>query len=255
MGGRFQRQLRFARMVGRFNFARAVVRRFLGRTTEIEIRMPMFDLPFVVRYPASDLNVCRQFEEQGPFPFRRGASPGVIVDGGANIGLFSRQALQTFPEAKLLAIEFDEGNFKICRRNLAGYPNAESVHAGLWSRNEPLVIQNPEGDEWVFRAMTPHPGDESETIAGINIATLLDSRGLERLDLLKLDIEGAEREVLSHAESWIDRVDAMIVELHDDFEPGCLDAFDKAVVGFPFRWRFGEYECVAREGACIFPGD
>lgn len=45
------------------------------------------------------------------------------------------------------------------------------------------------------------------------------------IDLLKLDIEGAEKEVFLHgSEEWLDQVDVIAVELHDRLEPGCRAA-------------------------------
>jgi hypothetical protein len=70
---------------------------------------------------------------------------------------------------------------------------------------------------------------------------------VDRVNLLKLDIEGSEKEVFSNARPWIDRVDAISIELHDRFRPGCSRAFFGAVADFPTELRRGEKILVIRD--------
>jgi hypothetical protein len=60
--------------------------------------------------------------------------------------------------------------------------------------------------------------------------TLLDQAGFHHVDILKIDIEGAELEVFSNgAEEWLSRVNLIIIETHDRFRPGSEEAVRKAV--------------------------
>ena len=70
--------------------------------------------------------------------------------------------------------------------------------------------------------------------------------GLDHVDLLKLDVEGAEIELFSDCSGWIDSVDAIVTELHDWFRPGCTRAFYAAVTDFPLERRNGENVFVSR---------
>jgi len=49
-----------------------------------------------------------------------------------------------------------------------------------------------------------------------------------------MDIEGSEVEVLSRNNSWIDNVRTLIIELHDQFQPGCSEALEKAFSGYDY---------------------
>ena len=71
---------------------------------------------------------------------------------------------------------------------------------------------------------------------------------LDFVDLLKVDIEGAEREVFASPAAWIERVGVIIIELHDRFVRGCALNFYTATRGFACEWHAGEHVIVARRG-------
>ena len=69
---------------------------------------------------------------------------------------------------------------------------------------------------------------------------------LKWVDLLKVDIEGAEKEVFGSPDEWIGSVGAIAIELHDRFKPGCSRSFFAAVTAFPVEQTCGENVFVAR---------
>jgi FkbM family methyltransferase len=156
----------------------------------------------------------------------------VIVDAGANIGAASVFLLDAYPEAVVIALEPDVGNFEILQRNLAYYGSrAHAVRAALWDRPAALGMDRGrfrDGREWTFQVRPFVDGDaevESTTIPGI-----LDALHLPQIDILKIDIERAERMVFrERARAWLDRVRVIAIELHDD---ECEDAFHRAVAPF-----------------------
>jgi hypothetical protein len=61
---------------------------------------------------------------------------------------------------------------------------------------------------------------------------------LDRIDLLKLDIEGSEKEIFSDGCLWLEHIGAICLELHDRFKPGCSRTFFRAIDDFPIEiWR------------------
>jgi hypothetical protein len=76
-------------------------------------------------------------------------------------------------------------------------------------------------------------------VPAFTVDSLLSQMGWADVDVLKVDIEGAEREVFESA-SWMYRVRACMVELHDHLQPGCLAAFERAVTSFQGRAVCGE---------------
>lgn len=69
-----------------------------------------------------------------------------------------------------------------------------------------------------FPASNQVAADRGGDVEGITLAALLDRAGLDQVDLMKIDVEGAEREVFEHAGEWCARVGALVGELHDGFE-------------------------------------
>ncbi len=155
--------------------------------------------------------------------------PKFIIDAGAHIGLAAIFLSSKYPDAKIVAVEPDTGNFRALQMNVRRFPNISAIHAGLWSHETTLKISNPSADTWSFRV------SEGGGIRAVTIGSILSAFDAPGVDLLKLDIEGSEKEVLEHSGSWMDRVGALVIELHDRHVSGCTEALEKAVHGHQFR--------------------
>jgi FkbM family methyltransferase len=170
-----------------------------------------------------------------------GGSPAVIVDAGGHIGLAAAYFATRYPSADIYVIEPDDANFAMLTRNTEQFPNVHRIKAGLWGEHASLHISNPDASPWAFSLRAG--GD----IEGVTVPDVLEMSGRHRIDLLKMDIEGAEIEVLESAQTWIHRVDALAVELHDRYRPGCTAALEHAVAGQAFtRQISGEYTLLIR---------
>jgi len=68
----------------------------------------------------------------------------------------------------------------------------------------------------------------------------MNEHGIESIDLLKMDIEGGEKDVLENSQEWIGSVSAMTIELHDGISMGCSRAFYLATKDFKVFETHGE---------------
>jgi FkbM family methyltransferase len=161
----------------------------------------------------------------------------------ANIGLASLYFAEKFPEARIIALEPEESNFDLLRRNLAGRANVVCLNMALWSQSGTVTVFDPGDGNWGFRTASESATDTGWVIGTVDCVTvgdLMREHAIDRVDLLKIDIEGAEKEVFLSAAGWIDRVDAIAIELHDRFKRGCAKAFYDATQSFRHEAHKGE---------------
>ena len=158
-----------------------------------------------------------------------------ILDCGANVGYSSAYFLTAFPDAKLVAIEPDSENFALLKKNLAPYGDrAMAVKAAVWSHPTTLTFESntlEEGQEWGRQVKTADIGEEA-LVQAIDIGSILDQFGFEKISILKMDIEGAEANVFaSNYGEWMEKVESMIIEIHGK---RCREVFQSAIDGQGF---------------------
>lgn len=171
-------------------------------------------------------------EQYGRVPLENVRS---IVDCGANIGLSAAYFLRRFPASRVIAVEPDPVNLELCRRNLAGFGNrVEIVDAAVWPEETRLSLDPAAIGTWASSVVR---GERSSgaSVRGVTIESLLREAGLDELDLLKIDIEGAELPLFqSENTEWMRRVRCIQVELES--EAARVEFFRKATpLGFTFH--------------------
>ncbi len=206
--------------------------------------------PLWCRPETSDIHVFNQIFVHHEYALLKDLqNVDLVLDCGANVGYSAAYFLTRFPRCKLIAVEPDEANFAMLKRNLEPYgERAQAINSGIWSHPVGLKMADEtqgQGDEW-SRSVREVGAGETPDFMATDIATLLKESGKPRISLLKIDIEGAEAVVFSdNFESWIAHVDALAIELHDTtafgpaseiFYRACADhfsfqTFDEVVVG------------------------
>jgi len=217
----------------------------VARGTLHKVSVPGLRAPIFLRAGTSDILVFIQIFIDGELEFEMPELPGSIVDAGANIGLASLYFAHRFPKSKIVALEVDQANFELLRKNTNGYPNISCVRKALWSGQAQLGILNPTDEPWAFRVGAVS-GEDSTSIAALGVGDLVGQFEHQRVDLLKVDIEGAEKEVFQNGVGgWINRIGVIAIELHDNIVPDCSKVFVAALAGKSHRVsRSGEYTIV-----------
>ncbi len=139
-----------------------------------------------------------------------------IIDAGSNIGLTSLFLLDFFRNAKIISIEPDSENFKTLAFNLN---NSVKINGAVWSHNTKIKIINDFRDklDWSFRV------EETDALDGIqaySINHLVETNNIQVIDILKMDIEGSEKEVFNLKTSNLDFLKitkCLAIEIHDEF--------------------------------------
>lgn len=182
------------------------------------VRLPDVRHPFRLRAATSDAMVVHQVFLQRQYDFPLPFVPRTILDAGANVGLASIRFVHRFPSAAVLAVEFDPDSFALLADNVAPYPQIRPLHAAVWMTSGVVTVANPAAPSW-----SHHPAPVATGRDGIPARTmpeLLEALG-GAVDLLKLDIEGTERELLGpDAVAWLPAVRSVAIEVHEKERPG-----------------------------------
>lgn len=161
--------------------------------------------------------LTRRYEpELLTFVTRRLAGGGTMIDVGAHIGLVSLTAAQN-PGVTVHAFEPDPANVVQFRRNLELNPVARvelnEVAVGEEAGEVHLSVPIP------GQSSIGHISDEGLPVPQVALDDYADEHGIERVDLLKMDVEGYECSVLRGARRLIEerRVGVIVTEVHEAF--------------------------------------
>ena len=184
------------------------------------------DYPVYLRANTTDPLTLREIFLDRDYDIDHLKNIEVIVDAGANIGLAAVFFSNKYPGATILAIEPERENFKVLTRNVSFYPRIVPINAALWNHSGSIQLVDPGRGAHGF--MTTEAPDTSEgtteATTSVTLEDLMSAHRISRIDLLKVDIEGAEKEVFESSAPWINRVSTIIIELHERFKPGCVEA-------------------------------
>ena len=185
------------------------------RFTPGTIRM----MDYQVRY-SDQMSFCPQWEDifvRRTLAFTSASPAPRILDCGANVGLASLFFRRLYPEARITAFEADPALFAILSANLAtnGAGTVETRHAALWTSTGTLTFQCEGSDSGMISSLPGAVDGRATTVPSLRLRDVLDEGPV---DLLKLDIEGAEDIVLADCEPALHRVKALVMDLHE-FDP------------------------------------
>jgi FkbM family methyltransferase len=189
----------------------------------------------------------------------RVARDDVVIDVGSNVGMFTVKAARESGEGGLVvSVEPHPTAFQLLRNNIAknGLNNVRTVGAALGSKiGEANLVFAPRSTVGTFYDSILHSQErDGATVRVITLDSLVDSLRLETVDFLKIDVEGAEIDVLRGGLNLLSRggVRRVVVETHGDelvkettefltqlgYRTAAIDVFPSFFVGDPFPTVF-----------------
>jgi FkbM family methyltransferase len=192
-------------------------------------KLDIFGNTLTIRGGSSDAEVCIQhfgrrelLDISYPNDIKR------IFDFGANIGVSVAVFRQLFPTADILAVEMNQGNFEILKENFLNDKKTYLVEGAVWSVSGEIDQIDVGTGEWAFRVGS-YPGTTVSKVRSFTFSELCTMYQIDKVDVLKMDIEGAEVDVLGS--SWrdiLEKTRLLILEVHD-WIPGCNQAIFKII--------------------------
>lgn len=181
--------------------------------------------------PASFLSAHQEIFVEGAYDFDADCRSPVIIDVGANIGLASIFFMRRFTSASIMAIESDPKICSILRENIQAFGghDVEVIQAAAWDANETVTFSADHADGGRISS-----AGETQ-VNGIRLRDLIAGRDI---DLLKIDIEGAESRVLLDCSDALGAVRRVFVEYHSQSKcPQELSRLLQVFEGGGFRYH------------------
>jgi len=210
--------------------------RLCGRPSELAIVPPQSNHRVYLRLGTSDFCAYRDvlvFRSKSYDPGIPSFSPNTIVDVGAHIGMASILFALKYPSAKIIAVEPEPSNFRALLRNTAPYETITPIQAALWRQDGEVALgvssAHPKG---AFQIVE----NGQRRVRAMTMDTIMRKTGIDSIDILKVDIERAEKEVFESC-PWISKVRVLAIELHDRVRFGCSSTVESAARAFHYDQR------------------
>lgn len=194
-----------------------VLKRRLGIRRELGLRLrwrgPRSMVEAVIS-DASELKVIREVFVNGEYELPP-INPEVILDLGSNVGLSVLYFADRYPEARIIAVEPAQRAFARLERNVGGLANVRLLRAAAVGTDRPVTLHTG----WQSWASSLFAENEDmydvEEVDGRTVDSILAAFGEERADVIKLDVEGAEAEVLTGSAA-VGRAQCVVFEFHQE---------------------------------------
>lgn len=198
--------------------------------------------PIYLRGGSYDTNIFYQIFIEEHLNFYIQKELNTILDLGANIGLSTIYLKNKYPFALVICLEPDPSNFSLLLKNIKKYTSIIALQAGVYSREANLFLLDiGEGEASYQVSLESTDLPIVTTVSCFSLDSIMSNYKLDHIDLVKIDIEGAEEEVLLQNNQWVDNITYMAVEIHESFKPGLYDKivqkYDSDFIIYPH----GEY--------------
>ncbi len=206
----------------------------LGRTWPTQHQLRLGD--DIVGWEAdndADLAIIEEVFGRRVYDLPDTLAPEVVVDLGAHVGATVFFFAIRFPKARILAIEPDPVNFAKLRRNVGFIPQVTLVNTAVTEQDGTIPFYSAgQLDGWKSSSTRPATRwQRAIDVRSTRLDHLLAEAGIETVDLLKIDIEGAEYDVLKSF-AGLRSVRTIVGEVHPGLMTGSVPDFLDLLEGF-----------------------
>lgn len=154
------------------------------------------------------------------YKFKSTIKSPFIIDCGAHIGLSVLYFKKLYPKSKILAFEPNPDSFKLLNLNLKQneISDVQTINSAV-SNKEGLIqlyVSSETKSPWTWGdAIVKNPWQSPETTKKINVQSEKLSISInQKVDLIKLDVEGSETDVMKDIEKKLPFVNNLVIEFH-----------------------------------------
>ena len=185
----------------------------LKHQDEINIKnIRLGNLNFHYKFPFEILHTYRELFEEEIYRFTADSPAPLIIDCGANIGLSVVYFKSLYPQSTIVAYEPDEANIALLNKNIEAnnFDKVTIKKEAVWTKNEKLYFKSigSQGSQ------ISTEGLQQEHTVEVNAIRLSEVLQSQPVDFLKIDIEGAEYDVMKDCANSLSTVKNIFVEYH-----------------------------------------
>jgi len=167
------------------------------------------------------------------YEFESSSSAPLIYDCGANYGISCLYFKSLYPACRIKAFEADTQIAQLLKKNISSNAgsNVEIFNKAVWTQNGFVEF----GVEGADGGAVGLAGGEKIKVESVRLKELIEAE--KKIDMLKVDIEGAEVEVIADCAGSLNRVENIFIEYHSrNNSPQGLDLILKALAAAGFRY-------------------
>jgi FkbM family methyltransferase len=190
-------------------------------TTALELRVGG-EIHQVVVGDASELRALHEVLVAGAYDVPLPRAPQVIADLGSHIGASVLAFKARYPDARIVAVEPNPEAFARLVRNVGGLLGVTCLNLAVGAVAGRRELHREPGASWAASLFPSRRDGETVTVEARRLDAILGLARFGRVDLLKLDVEGAEEDVVEElvAGGAMSVVDQLIAEYHHHLDPG-----------------------------------
>jgi FkbM family methyltransferase len=184
--------------------------RLMQRPVRLSIHLGRRTYPIALK-TRTELDILEEVALEDEYRPADAIAAKTIVDLGASVGLATLRLLAGHPGAQVISVEADPMLIPRLRANVAGLP-VSVVHAAISASSGERSFHRSDIDSWANSLDNTSQTQTAVTVPALSLGDLLDAHGVDRVDLLKLDVEGAEWEIFEDLKD--ERIAAIVGEAH-----------------------------------------
>ena len=187
-----------------------------------------------LREGTSDYETFVQVFFDKQYAYTLDSQPKYIIDCGANIGLATIYFANQYPDATIIAVEPESSNYDVLKLNTAPYKNVHCLKNGIYNKKTHLKVEDSGLGKWGFTTVEVDSA-EAGTISALSIGDIKEMFSIDRIDIVKIDIEGSEKQLFKdNFSGWLGNTGLIIIELHDRTVKGTAKAFFDALHDYDY---------------------
>lgn len=175
-----------------------------------EGKVNLFGKPFYFTDAAGFLHSLDEIFADEIYKFTTDRDDPYIIDCGANMGLSILYFKKLHPKSKIIGFEPDENTFDVLQKNILEYSDSVKIHKeAVWTENTELTFFS-EGSLAGSTVVDFSNKNDTKKVKAIDFKKYLD----QKIDFLKIDIEGAENQLIFDIKDHLVNVNKLFLEYH-----------------------------------------